>query len=101
MVVEQIKNPANKSMHYGDKPPIGVITAPDKVPKKVLYSNAQAERIYNQMQYDLYQSEKHAKPPKKGEFPLILKILTGSAGIILGITYRKDISKHLKKIFKP
>ena len=100
MVVEQISNPANKHMHYGDKPPIGVINAPDKLPKKVVYSNEQAERIYNEMQYDLYQSEKHAKPPKKGEFPTVLKIIIGGVGLTLGITFRKDITKYLKKIFK-
>lgn len=100
MVVEQIDNPANKHMHYGDKPPIGVISAPDKLPKRVLYSNAQAERMYNEMQYDLYQSEKHTKPPKKGRFPTILKIIIGAAGVTLGVIFRKDITKYLKKIFK-
>lgn len=100
MVVEQIDNPANKHMHYGDKPPIGVINAPNKLPQKVVYSNAQANKIYNQMQYDLYQSEKYAKPPKKGKFPTILKILIGTVGITLGYIFRKDLGKLLKKVFK-
>lgn len=100
MVVEQIENPANKHMHYGDKPPIGVVNAPNKLPKKVLYSNAEAERIYNQMQYDIYQSQKHTKPPKKGKFPMVLKIILGTLAICGGIIFRKDLGKLIKKVFK-
>ena len=93
MVVEQIENPANKHMHYGDKPPIGVVNAPNKLPKKVLYSNAEAERIYNQMQYDIYQSQKR-------KFPMVLKIILGTLTICGGIIFRKDLGKLIKKVFK-
>lgn len=100
MVVEQIDNQANKHMHYGDKPPIGIVNAPDKLPKKVLYSNAEANKIYNQMQHDIYEKQKHTKAPKKGKFPMILKIILGIIGIGAAIRFRKNIGNRIKKIFK-
>lgn len=99
-MVEQIDNPANRNMHYGDRPVVGVIGAPDRLPKKTLYSPQEADKVYNELQYDLYQSEKHTKPPKKGSFPLVLKIIFGAGALAFGIAFRKDLSKFLKKIFK-
>lgn len=99
MVVEQINNPANKQMHYGDKPPIGVVNTPNKPPKKVLYSNAEAERLFNELQYDIYQSQKHTKAPKKGKFPTVLKIILGSLGLCSAVIFRKDLIKLVKKVF--
>lgn len=99
MVVEQIDNPANRNMHYGDKVPVGTISAPNSLPKRVLYSNKEAERIYNEMQYDIYQTQKHTKKPSKGKFPMVLKILIG-AGLLAGIvTCRKNLLSRLKGLF--
>lgn len=99
MVVEQIDNPANRNMHYGDNVPVGTISAPNSLPKRVLYSNKEAERIYNDMQYDIYQTQKHTKKPSKGKFPMVLKILIG-AGLLAGIvTCRKNIWSRLKGLF--
>lgn len=99
MVVEQIDNPANQNMHYGDKVPVGTISAPNSLPKRVLYSNKEAERIYNDMQYDIYQTQKHTKKPSKGKFPMVLKILIG-AGLLAGIvTCRKNLWSRLKGLF--
>ena len=50
MVVEQIDNPANRNMHYGDKVPVGTISVPNSLPKRVLYSNKEAELIYIEKQ---------------------------------------------------
>ncbi len=97
-MVEQIDNPANKIMHYGNSS-VGILTPPDKFPSVQLYSYKEGERIYNQMQYDIYQKQKHAKPPEKG-FPAILKIaFTGIAISSLAI-FRKDITKFVKNLFK-
>ena len=99
MVVEQIDNPANRNMHYGDKVPVGTISAPNSLPKRVLYSNKEAERIYSKMQYDIYQTQKHTKKPSKGKFPMVLKILIG-AGLLAGIvTCRKNLWSKLKSLF--
>ena len=71
-MVEQIDNPANKIMHYGSTN-VGVLYPPDKLPKVQVYSYKEGEQIYNQMQYDLYQTQKQAKAPEKHKFPTILK----------------------------
>ncbi|MDE6139239.1 MAG: hypothetical protein K2F57_07190 [Candidatus Gastranaerophilales bacterium] len=100
MVVE-IENPANKNMHYGDKLPVGVISAPERLPKRTLYSNYEAEKSYNQLQYDIYQSQKHTKPPKKGKFPTVLKILLGTITAGCAIIFKKDIFRFIKNIKNP
>lgn len=100
MVVE-IDNPANKNMHYGDKLPVGIITAPDRLPKRVLYSNYDAERRYNELQYDIYQDQKHTKPPKKGNIPTVLKIILGTAIAGCAVIFRKDILKFIKNFKNP
>jgi|GEM_PF-1619053 hypothetical protein len=99
MVVEQIDNPANRNMHYGDKVSVGTISAPSSLPKRVLYSNKEAERIYSEMQHDIYQTQKHTKKPSKGKFPMVLKILIG-AGLLAGIvTCRKNLWSKFKSLF--
>lgn len=98
-MVEQIDNPANKAMHYGN-PNMGVLNPPDHLPKVQLYSWKEGDRIYNQMQQDLYQSSKHARPPKRHKFPMILKILFGGAFISFAIANRKNIFNFIKKPFK-
>ena len=99
MVVE-VANPLNQKMHNGDKPVVGVIPASDALPNRVLYTNANANRVYNDIQYDIYQGVKNASPPKKGGFPPVLKIL--AAAVLLGtaIIFRKNIWKFCKNIFR-
>lgn len=100
MVVE-IENPANKNMHYGDKVPVGVINAPDRLPKKFIYSNYDAEKRYNELQYDIYQTQKHTKPPKKGKFPTVLKIILGTVAVACAVIFKKDILKYIKNFKNP
>lgn len=95
----QIDNPANKSMHYGQLN-VGVLNPPNSIPKATLYSEKDAIRRYHQMEYDIYQEQKHAKPPEKGKFPDILKCLGALISITGTIIFRKDISKFIRKIFK-
>lgn len=95
----QIDNPANKSMHYGQLH-VGVLTPPDSIPKVTLYSEKEADKRYHEMQYDIYQKQKQAKPPKKSKFPSILKYLGAIIGISGAIIFRKDITKFIRKIFK-
>jgi hypothetical protein len=99
MVVEQIENPANRAMHYGDKPPVGVIKAPERLPKKVVYSNAEANKSFNQIQYDIYMDEKNARP-RKIKFPAILKILIGASAIAGIVLCRKEIGSFIHKYLK-
>jgi len=98
MVVE-VPNPVNSYMHYGDRDPVvSVIDAPDYMPKRIWYSNNEANKTYNELQHDIYQTAKQTKKPKKGKFPTVLKIV--GAGIVVGlaIVFRKDIGALLKKI---
>ncbi len=98
-MVEQIDNPANKIMHYGSTN-VGVLYPPDKLPKVQVYSYKEGEQIYNQMQYDLYQTQKQAKAPEKHKFPTILKIGFTSIALCSAIIFKKDISKFIKNLFK-
>ena len=74
------ENPANSPMHYGDFT-VGKITPPDYIPKYRLYSYAEGEQSYNEIQHDLYVGAKKAKPKQRKSSPLILKILGGIAVI--------------------
>lgn len=98
-MVEQIDNPANKSMHYG-RTNVGILNPPNKLPNVVLFSPQQANYEYDQMQYDIYQKQKHAKPPTPQEFPTILKIIGGMAAAGGILIFKKDIIKYLKGLFK-
>ncbi len=100
-MVEQVENPANKQMSYGqNRTPVGILAVPGKLPKKIIYSGTEAQRQYNQMQYDLYIGEKTAKKKEKHKFPTVLKILLGASGITSIIIFRKDICKIIKNFFK-
>ena len=96
----QADNSTNKHMHY-DKPlDVGILNPPSRLPKVVVYSKADADYRYRNMQCDIYESYKKAtEPPKKG-FPTILKIAGGILTAVGAIVFRKDISKYLKKLFK-
>ncbi len=100
MVVE-VTNPANSNMHYGDKPAVGVISAPDKLPNRVLYTNAQANREYNDIQYDIYQTQKEhdrliKKPKSKKGWFVALGII---ALITTAIIFRKKFGALCKSVF--
>ncbi len=97
MVVE-VANPINQRMHNGDKPVAGVLTASDALPNRVLYTNANANKVYNDIQYDIYQGVKNASPPKKSGFPTILKIAAGSVLLGTAIIFRKNIWQFCKNI---
>ena len=90
MVVE-VSNPLNQHMHYGDKPVAGIISASDALPNRILYTNTNANRVYNDMQYEIYQTAKHTPPPSKGQFPPILKIAGGLLALGTAIIFRKKI----------
>ena len=99
MVVE-VTNPANNNMHYGDKPAVGIISAPDALPNRVLYTNAEANRTYNDLQYDIYQTQKvHDRLIKKPKPKTLLKIAGAIVVVTLGIVFRKNIVSFGKNVY--
>ena len=74
-----VENPANKSMHYGDKPIVGVLDIPDKSPVKRPYNYFEAQALYNSLQMDSWEKQQHANPEnaKKG-VPKIIKLALGA-----------------------
>lgn len=100
MVVE-IENPANRAIRYEpDRILVKSIAVPDRLPKKVLYSNQEANRIYNEIERDIYESQKRAKPYSENKFPAVLKILGGAIALFAVIFKGKSLLKMLKNIFK-
>ncbi len=96
----EVTNPANSPMHYGDKPPVGVISAPDALPNRILYTNVSANKTYNDIQYDIYQTQKnHGKRVKKSQVKKSLLILCGITTVALAIAFRKDIASFGKNVF--
>lgn len=98
-MVEQIDNPANKSMHYG-RANVGILTPPDRLPKIVLYSSQQANKEYNQMLNDIYEKQKDAKAPNQHKIPTVLKIIGGTSAIFGILVFKKDLAKIIKGLFK-
>ena len=96
-MVEQIDNPANRSMHYG-KTNIGILNPPNSFPKVQLYSYNEGIKAYNEMQQDLYIKEKQAKPPEFHKFPTVLKIIIGGISIASAVICRKNIAKYFKNL---
>jgi len=93
-----VNNPANAPMHYNQRVDVGVLTPPDYVPVKKLYSYFDGLNLYNQLDYDTYMMQKQAKP-KKGKFPPILKVLGGIlASYLLIAGGVKGIKKLISKI---
>ena len=74
-----VENPANKPMHYGDKPLVGVLDIPDKSPVKRPYNYFEAQALYNSLQMDSWEKQQHANPEnvKKG-VPKIIKLALGA-----------------------
>ena len=93
----QVDNPANKSMHYGQTS-VGILTPPNSLPKANVYSGIEAQKRYDEMQQDLFLSEKKAKKYEKKGFPTILKIIGGGALIAGTLAYRRKIWKGIKKL---
>ena len=75
-----VANPANNPMHYGDKPRVGVIDFPDKLPVRRPYNYFDAQALYRNLTQDMWIKEEHANPErvKKG-VPTIIKIAIGLA----------------------
>ena len=99
-MVVQVDNPANKHMHNGDTPVVKTINAPGFLPKRYLYSDYEAQKRYNAMQLDIYETQKHTKAPDRRKFPTVLKIVLAAGTLALGIIFRKDLVKFVKSLFK-
>lgn len=100
MVVE-VANPSNSPMHYGDKPAVTTLTAPDALPNRVLYTNVEANRIYNELQYDIYQTQKrHDSLIKKPKGKTWLKIAAAVALVTLAVVFRKNIANLAGKAYR-
>lgn len=94
----QVDNPLNTTMHYGKDAHIsGVVEAPAFLPVSQLYSGTQCAKVYNQMQKDLYVSQKGAAPKKKGT-PQIIKIVGGAiASYVLFALAKPSLAKFFGK----
>ena len=99
-MVVQVDNPANKHMHNGDLPVVKIISAPGFLPKRYLYSDYEAQKRYNQMQMDIYETQKNTKSPDRHKFPTVLKILLAAGTVAFGFIFRKDLAKFVKNLFK-
>jgi hypothetical protein len=73
-----VENSANSPMHYGDKPRVGVIDFPDRLPIRRPYNYFEAQSLYNNLTQDMWVQQEHANPErvKKG-VPKIIKIALG------------------------
>lgn len=66
----------NKSLH------VGVLTPPNELHKPVLYSHAEADKQFKQLEKDIYQAEKSQKFENKRKTPIsvFLTICAAAAG---------------------
>ena len=87
-------------MHNGDTPVVKTINAPGFLPKRYLYSDYEAQKRYNAMQLDIYETQKHTKAPDRRKFPTVLKIIIAAGTVALGVIFRKDLAKFIKGLFK-
>lgn len=94
-----VENPANSQMHYGNKPIIGVIDFPDRLPLNRPYNYFAGEALYNGLQQDIWEQQKHGNPEKvKKGVPKIIKIALGALVTIpLFILGGKGIKKIIAK----
>lgn len=79
-----VENPGNSQMHYGNKPIVGVIDFPDRLPVRRPYNYFEAQAMYDSFVKDMYVKEQHADPEihKKG-VPKIIKLALGT---LIGVT---------------
>lgn len=99
-MVVQIDNPANRQMHNGDFPVVKDLNAVGYLPKKQLYTDYEAQKNFNQIQMDIYETQKHTKVKSRQKFPAVLKITLSALAVTLGVIFRKDLTKFVKKLFK-
>ena len=97
----QVENPLNKPMHYGNEPVVNeVVPVVNYLPSVNLYSGMECNYRYNQMQKDLYVSQKVAAPKKKG-LPKILKILAATFGAyIMYAVAKPSVVNVFNRIFR-
>ena len=94
-----VENPANSSMHYADKPRVGVIDFPDRLPVRRPFNYFEAQALYNNLTQDMLVKEEQANPErvKKG-VPKIIKIAVGLALAVPAIIFlRKGIKNLIAK----
>ncbi len=74
-----VENPANNFMHNGNKPLVGVVDFPNRLPINRPYNYFDAQATYYNLQNDIWQKQKIANPQnvKKG-VPKIIKIAAGT-----------------------
>lgn len=92
----RVENPANAPMHNNQRVNLGVLYPPNHLPVKNLYSYFDGVNLFRQLDYDSYMLQKQAKP-KKGKFPVVLKVIGGLLAV--GLLYKTGI-KGIKKLFK-
>ena len=81
-----VENPANASMHNSRRIDVGVIVPPDFSPVKNFYSYHDGNALYNRLDYDTCELQKHVTS-NKGKFPPVLKVLgslIGTGALIFG-----------------
>ena len=100
MVVE-VSNPMNNPLHNGkDNLYVKTIDAPDSLPNRVWYSNTEANKMYNQIEHDIYVDTKKAKKRKNRVFLKVLGWVAAGCGVVGAIIYRKNIGAFFKNLFK-
>lgn len=100
MVVE-VSNPMNNPMHYGrDNLYVKTTDAPDSLPKRVWYSNSEANKLYTEMENDIYTGYKKAKKKKKNTVLKVLLWIAAGCAAVSAVIYRKNIGSFIKNLFK-
>lgn len=91
-----VENPANKPMHYGDKPIVGVVDFPDRLPVRRPYNYFEAQALYNDLSQDVWIQQQNANHErvKKG-VPKIIKLAVGA---LIAIPFVLMGVKGIKKI---
>lgn len=97
----RVENPANAPMHYyNQRPLVGVLTPPDYIPMRRLYSYLDGLILFSKLDHDTYELQKNVKNTK-GRFPAILKLIGGLAlGGLLISSGVKGIKKLARMIFR-
>lgn len=95
-----VENPSNKQMHYGDKPIVGVVDFPDKLPVRRPYNYFEAQTLYNGIMNDVFIQQQQANPQKvKKGVPKIIKIALGAMiaapFVLMGV---KGVKKLITKL---
>ena len=96
----RVDNPANNFMKY-DSWHLESVTPPDSLPKYRIYSNEETQRLYNQLEQDIYQKYNKIEPKKKG-FPKILKYFIGiGLATLLAFISKEPIMNLFTKFRRP